>query len=51
MNLVGLRGWRKTEKGNLILVYDYMQNGSVDKRIFDCDESMALIWEERLRPI
>ncbi|KAM6572550.1 hypothetical protein CsatA_016630 [Cannabis sativa] len=48
-NLVGLRGWCRREKGNLILVYDYMQNGSLDNRIFDCDESMALTWEERLK--
>ncbi|KAF4386459.1 hypothetical protein G4B88_006715 [Cannabis sativa] len=34
-NLVGLRGWCRREKGNLILVYDYMQNGSLDNRIFD----------------
>ncbi|PON49675.1 Serine/threonine protein kinase [Parasponia andersonii] len=48
-NLVGLRGWCKREKGSLILVYDYMQNGSLDKRIFDCDEIVALSWEERLK--
>ncbi|XP_062106005.1 probable L-type lectin-domain containing receptor kinase VII.2 [Humulus lupulus] len=48
-NLVGLRGWCRREKGSLILVYDYMQNGSLDSRVFDCDESMALTWEERLK--
>ncbi|PIA35267.1 hypothetical protein AQUCO_03600142v1 [Aquilegia coerulea] len=48
-NLVGLRGWCKNEKGSLILVYDYMENGSLDKRIFDCDEKMLLSWEDRLR--
>ncbi|XP_050381598.1 probable L-type lectin-domain containing receptor kinase VII.2 [Argentina anserina] len=46
-NLVGLRGWCKKEKGNLILVYDYMKNGSLDKRLFDCNETMMLSWEER----
>ncbi|KAL5571167.1 hypothetical protein UlMin_020764 [Ulmus minor] len=46
-NLVGLKGWCKKEKGSLILVYDYMENGSLDKRIFDCDESLLLNWEER----
>ncbi|KAK2651127.1 hypothetical protein Ddye_018616 [Dipteronia dyeriana] len=47
-NLVGLRGWSKKEKQNLILIYDYMENGSLDKRIFDCGESLALSWEERI---
>ncbi|KAL5793767.1 hypothetical protein ACOSP7_002361 [Xanthoceras sorbifolium] len=47
-NLVGLRGWCKKQKENLILVYDYMENGSLDKRIFDCDESLTLSWEERI---
>ncbi|KAL3519765.1 hypothetical protein ACH5RR_017914 [Cinchona calisaya] len=32
-NLVGLRGWCKKERGSFILVYDYMENGSLDKRI------------------
>ena len=48
-NLVGLRGWCKREKGSLILVYDHLQNGSLDKKIFNCEESMALTWEERLK--
>ncbi|XP_057472205.1 L-type lectin-domain containing receptor kinase VII.1-like [Actinidia eriantha] len=48
-NLVGLRGWCKKEKGSLILVYDYMENGSLDKRVFDCDERKLLSWEERIR--
>lgn len=48
-NLVGLRGWCKKEKGSFILVYDYMENGSLDKRIFDCDESKMLNCEDRLR--
>lgn len=48
-NLVGIKGWCKKEKGSLILVYDYMQNGSLDKRIFDCSESMLLSWEERIK--
>ncbi|KAL2475358.1 L-type lectin-domain containing receptor kinase VII.1 [Abeliophyllum distichum] len=48
-NLVGLRGWCKKEKGSLILVYDYMKNGSLDKRVFECDESNILSWEERIR--
>ncbi|KAG8385550.1 hypothetical protein BUALT_Bualt03G0056900 [Buddleja alternifolia] len=48
-NLVGLRGWCKKEKGSLILVYDYMENGSLDNRIFECDESKMLSFEERIR--
>ena len=48
-NLVGLRGWCKKEKGNLILVYDFMRNGSLDKWIFECEEGMMLTWEERIQ--
>ncbi|KAL3820471.1 hypothetical protein ACJIZ3_006376 [Penstemon smallii] len=49
-NLVGLRGWCKKEKGSLILVYDYMENGSLDKRIFKSDdESKLLNFEERIK--
>ncbi|PIA36669.1 hypothetical protein AQUCO_03300109v1 [Aquilegia coerulea] len=48
-NLVGLRGWCKREKGSLILVYDYMENGSLDKRVFECEESFMLNWEDRVR--
>ncbi|KAL2473606.1 L-type lectin-domain containing receptor kinase VII.1 [Forsythia ovata] len=50
-NLVGLRGWSKKEKGSLILVYEYMENGSLDKRIFECDDSKMLSFEERIRII
>ncbi|KAL6282330.1 hypothetical protein ACE6H2_013259 [Prunus campanulata] len=48
-NLVGLRGWCKREKGSFMLVYDYMENGSLDKRVFDCDESKMLSCEDRIR--
>ncbi|KAK4399123.1 L-type lectin-domain containing receptor kinase VII.1 [Sesamum angolense] len=48
-NLVGLRGWCKKEKGSLILVYDYMENGSLDQRVFECDESKMLSCEDRIR--
>lgn len=49
-NLVGFRGWCKRTRGNLILVYDYMPNGSLDKRVFECDdERKILTWEERIR--
>ncbi|KAK7257432.1 hypothetical protein RIF29_31413 [Crotalaria pallida] len=47
-NLVGLRGWCKRKKGYLMLVYDYMENGSLDKRIFECEGSMLLSWERRI---
>ncbi|KAA8526373.1 hypothetical protein F0562_008424 [Nyssa sinensis] len=48
-NLVGLRGWSKRERGSLLLVYDYMENGSLDKRLFECEENMVLSWEERVK--
>ncbi|KAM1123605.1 hypothetical protein ACFXTH_004906 [Malus domestica] len=48
-NLVGLRGWCKREKGSFMLVYDYMENGSLDKRVFDCYESKMLNFEDRIR--
>ncbi|KAI4332129.1 hypothetical protein L6164_017063 [Bauhinia variegata] len=48
-NLVPLRGWCKKETGNLILVYDYMENGSLDRKLFDCDENTTLRWKERMR--
>lgn len=48
-NLVGLRGWCKKDAGNFLLVYDYMENGSLDKRVFDCDESKMLNCEDRIR--
>ncbi|CAH2042792.1 unnamed protein product [Thlaspi arvense] len=48
-NLVGMRGWCKKEKGSLILVYDYMENGSLDKRVYECEESTMLSCEDRIR--
>ncbi|KAK7404993.1 hypothetical protein VNO78_06103 [Psophocarpus tetragonolobus] len=48
-NVVPLKGWSKKEKGSLILIYDYMDNGSLDKRIFDCDERAIFGWEERIK--
>ena len=32
-----------------MLVYDYLENGSLDKRVFDCDEGKMLSCEERIR--
>ncbi|KAK9051702.1 hypothetical protein SSX86_028330 [Deinandra increscens subsp. villosa] len=49
-NLVGLRGWCKKEKGSLILVYDYMENGSLDKMLFDCkDDNKFLNINDRMK--
>ncbi|KAG8634500.1 hypothetical protein MANES_17G046200v8 [Manihot esculenta] len=48
-SLVGLRGWCKREKGSFMLVYDYMENGSLDKRVFDCEDNKMLSCEERIR--
>ncbi|XVF25796.1 hypothetical protein REPUB_Repub13aG0244400 [Reevesia pubescens] len=49
-SLVGLKGWCKKEKGSFMLIYDYMENGSLDKRVYyDCDESKMLSCEERIR--
>ncbi|XP_062096083.1 L-type lectin-domain containing receptor kinase VII.1-like [Humulus lupulus] len=49
-NLVGLRGWCKRERGVFMLVYDYMENGSLDKRVFEGDdESKLLGCEDRIR--
>ncbi|XP_057415735.1 L-type lectin-domain containing receptor kinase S.1 [Lotus japonicus] len=46
-NLVQMRGWCR--KGNeLMLVYDYMPNGSLNKWIFDQPEKL-LRWEYRRR--
>lgn len=51
LNLVGLRGWCKGDKKSLILIYDYMEKGSLDKRIFECEESEVLSWEERVKAL
>lgn len=48
-NLLGFKGWSKEKGGKLVLVYDYMENESLDKRIFECEETKLLNWEERIR--
>jgi hypothetical protein len=48
-SLVGLRGWCKRDKGNFLLVYDYMENGSLDKWVFECDDRKMLNCEDRIR--
>lgn len=47
-NLVSLRGWCNTEKRSLLLIYDYMENGSLDKWLFDCGRNVVLNWEHRM---
>lgn len=48
-NLVQLLGWcRKRE--DLLLVYDFMANGSLDKYIYD-DPVRTLTWEQRFKVI
>ncbi|KAH7442789.1 hypothetical protein KP509_02G002200 [Ceratopteris richardii] len=46
-NLVALLGWSRC-KGELLLVYEYMPNGSLDKLIFG-KSGKVLRWEQRLR--
>ncbi|XP_021757278.1 L-type lectin-domain containing receptor kinase S.4-like [Chenopodium quinoa] len=48
-NLVQLLGWCR-RKGDLILVYDYMPNGSLDKYLF-ADHIMVLSWVQRFNII
>ncbi|WOG91248.1 hypothetical protein DCAR_0310496 [Daucus carota subsp. sativus] len=43
-NLVRLQGWCH-EKGEILLVYDYMPNGSLDKALFE--SRMTLQWAHR----
>ncbi|KAJ3676371.1 hypothetical protein LUZ60_003783 [Juncus effusus] len=46
-NLVRLQGWC-CEKGEILLVYDYMLHGSLDKALFDSD-APPLMWRHRKR--
>ncbi|KAG4989644.1 hypothetical protein AAZX31_11G217800 [Glycine max] len=45
-NLVHLQGWCH-EKGEILLVYDLMPNGSLDKALYE--SRMALSWPHRLK--
>lgn len=48
-NLVQLIGWCR-RRTDLLLVYDFMPNGSLDKYIFD-EPKMSLSWEQRFKII
>ena len=45
-HLVHLQGWCK-RKGDLLLVYDYMSNGSLDTFLFQEDKNLD--WGQRFR--
>ncbi|KAK1275395.1 L-type lectin-domain containing receptor kinase IV.1 [Acorus gramineus] len=47
-NIVQLLGYCR-RKGELLLVYDYMSNGSLDKLLFDRTKKHALSWSQRFR--
>ncbi|KAL4375954.1 hypothetical protein GQ457_02G041410 [Hibiscus cannabinus] len=48
-NLVQLFGWCR-RRGDLLLVYDFMANGSLDKFLFD-EPKTILNWDQRFRII
>ncbi|KAM7499293.1 hypothetical protein LguiA_023707 [Lonicera macranthoides] len=48
-NLVQLIGWCR-KRGDLLLVYDFMPNGSLDKYIYE-NPKMILSWEQRFKII
>ncbi|KAK7339684.1 hypothetical protein VNO77_20365 [Canavalia gladiata] len=48
-NLVQLLGWCR-RRGDLLLVYDFMANGSLDKYLFD-EPKIVLSWEQRFKII
>ncbi|KAM5560500.1 hypothetical protein ABKV19_021588 [Rosa sericea] len=49
-NLVNLQGWCK-KKTDLLLVYDYIPNGSLDTLIFHPRDNFVLSWEQRFNII
>ncbi|KAK7259956.1 hypothetical protein RIF29_25592 [Crotalaria pallida] len=48
-NLVQLLGWCR-RRGDLLLVYDFMANGSLDKYLFD-EPEIILSWDQRFKII
>ncbi|KAJ8753912.1 hypothetical protein K2173_000166 [Erythroxylum novogranatense] len=49
-NLVNLQGWCK-RKNDLLLVYDYVPNGSLDRLLYNTRGHMVLRWDERFKII
>ncbi|KAF8768955.1 hypothetical protein HU200_007097 [Digitaria exilis] len=49
-NLVPLLGYCR-RKGELLLVYSYMPNGSLDKFLYDQDSKITLSWDQRFQII
>ncbi|KAF0908335.1 hypothetical protein E2562_024749 [Oryza meyeriana var. granulata] len=49
-NLVQLLGYCR-RKGELLLVYEYMSNGSLDKHLYGDDDKQILDWGQRFRII
>ncbi|XP_021727622.1 probable L-type lectin-domain containing receptor kinase S.5 [Chenopodium quinoa] len=49
-NLVKLLGWCH-QNGTLLLVYEYMPNGSLDKHIFCGEDKVPLSWELRFKAL
>ncbi|KAF8394879.1 hypothetical protein HHK36_018816 [Tetracentron sinense] len=47
-HLIYLQGWCK-RKGNLLLVYDYIPNGSLDNLLFNPINNFVLSWEQRFK--
>uniref|UniRef100_A0A0D9WC94 non-specific serine/threonine protein kinase n=1 Tax=Leersia perrieri TaxID=77586 RepID=A0A0D9WC94_9ORYZ len=47
-NLLRLQGWCSSAAGEILLVYEYMRNGSLDKALFDNKNSPFLLpWRHR----
>ncbi|XP_057801158.1 probable L-type lectin-domain containing receptor kinase VI.1 [Salvia miltiorrhiza] len=49
-NLVHLQGWCK-RKNDLLLVYDYVPNGSLDSLLYNPNSGIVLSWEQRFNII
>ncbi|KAG1355342.1 L-type lectin-domain containing receptor kinase IV.2-like [Cocos nucifera] len=49
-NLVQLLGYSR-RKGELLLVYEFMSNGSLDKFLYDANKAATLSWSRRLNII
>ncbi|QHO59068.1 L-type lectin-domain containing receptor kinase S [Arachis hypogaea] len=47
-NLVQLQGWCRNQI-DLLLVYDFMPNGSLDKHLFEDSPRKTLTWEQRFK--